>query len=70
MTCGNPTDLESFLAKFDPDGRFFRCRFWVRPSAFEQGRALSRLVEGINNDPEHDEGGWIAVHSRKRALNV
>jgi len=35
-------------------------------SAFEQGLALSRLVEGINNDPEHDEGGWIAVHSRKR----
>lgn len=29
---------------------------------FEQGLALSRLVEGINEDPEHDEGGWIAVH--------
>lgn len=31
---------------------------------FEVGLALSRLVEGINEDPEHDEGGWIAVHSR------
>lgn len=31
---------------------------------YEQGLALCRLVEGINNDPEHDSGGWLAVHSR------
>lgn len=35
-------------------------------SDFEQGLALSRLVEGIKNDPEHDEGGWMAVNRGRR----
>lgn len=32
-------------------------------SANEQARALSILIETLNAEPEHDEGGWITLHT-------
>lgn len=29
----------------------------------EQAVALAILIETLNNEPEHDEGGWICLHT-------
>lgn len=31
---------------------------------YQQGVAFRQLIEGINNDYDHDEGGWLAVHTK------